>query len=85
MKRTLHFKNPCLTQEEYDFILKTLVEVSSEDFDETTWQGKNEYYFLTENLEVVIRLDILEELLKEFLAVILTEDFIYVKNMGGKL
>ena len=84
MKRILHFKNPSLTKQEYDFILKTFVEVSSEDFDEAEWQEGSVFSFMTDGLEVRLCLNILDELSKEFLAVTITDDYIYIKNKGGK-
>ena len=84
MKRILHFKNPSLTKQEYEVILKTFVEVSSEDFDEAEWQEGNVYMFITDGLEVRLSLSILDELSKEFLAVTITDDYVYIKNKGVK-
>lgn len=82
MKRILHFKNPMLSESEYDFILKNFVELSSEDFDEVSWAEENVFNFLTDGLEVRLSLGLLEELSKEFLAISLTERYIYIKNEG---
>lgn len=84
MKRILHFKNPILREQEYEVILKTFVEVSSEDFDEAEWQEDSVFSFLTDGLEVRLCLSILDELLEEFLAVTITDDYIYIKNEGVK-
>ena len=83
MKRILHFKNPVLIEQEYEVILKTFVEVSSEDFDEAEWQEGRIYMFITDGLEVRLSLNILDELSKEFLAVTITDDYVYIKNKGG--
>jgi hypothetical protein len=82
MKRILHFKNPVLIEQEYEVILKTFVEVSSEDFDEAEWQDIKVYMFMTDGLEVRLRLNILEELLEEFDSVTITDSYIYIKNKG---
>ena len=37
MKRILHFKNPSLNKQEYDFILNCFVEITEEDFDQAEW------------------------------------------------
>lgn len=84
MKRILHFKNPILIEQEYEVILKTFVEVSSEDFDEAEWQEGSVFSFLTDDLEVRLSLSILDELSKEFLAVTITDGYIYIKNKGVK-
>ena len=84
MKRILHFKNPTLNKQEYEVILKTFVEVSSEDFDEAEWQDIKVYMFMTDGLEVRLRLNILEELLEEFDSVTITDDYVYIKNEGVK-
>ena len=84
MKRILHFKNPSLTKQEYEVILKTFVEVSSEDFDQAEWQDVKVYMFMTDGLEVRLRLNILEELLEEFDSVTITDSYIYIKNEGVK-
>ena len=60
MKRILHFKNPVLIKREYEVILKTFVEVSSEDFDEAEWQEGSVFSFMTDGLEVRLCLNILE-------------------------
>lgn len=84
MKRILHFKNPVLIEQEYEVILKTFVEVSSEDFDEAEWQEGSTFSFLTDGLEVRLCLNILEELSKEFDSVTITKSHIYIKNEGVK-
>ena len=84
MKRVLHFKNPSLTKREYDFVLKTFVEITEEDFDQTEWQDVKVYMFMTDGLEVRLCLNILDELSKEFLAVTITDEYIYIKNEGVK-
>lgn len=84
MKRILHFKNPILREQEYEVILKTFVEVSSEDFDQAEWQEDKVYTFMTDGLEVRLRLNVLEELLEEFLAITITDDYVYIKNEGVK-
>ena len=84
MKRILHFKNPILIEQEYEVILKTFVEVSSEDFDEAEWQEGSVFSFLTDGLEVRLSLNILEELSEEFDSVTITDDYIYIKNKGVK-
>lgn len=84
MKRILHFKNPSLTEQEYEMILKTFVEVSSEDFDEANWQEDSVFSFLTDKLEVRLSLNILDELSKEFDSVSLSKSHIYIKNKGVK-
>ena len=66
------------------FILKTFVEVSSEDFDEAEWQEGSVFSFLTDKLEVRLSLSILDELSKEFDSVTITDDYVYVKNEGVK-
>ena len=82
MKRILHFKNPTLIEQEYEVILKTFVEVSSEDFDEAEWQVGRIYMFITDGLEVRLSLSILDELSKEFDSVSLSKPHIYIKNKG---
>ena len=84
MKRILHFKNPVLIEQEYEVILKTFVEVSSEDFDEAEWQDVKVYMFLTDKLEVRLSLSILDELSNEFDSVTITDEYIYIKNEGVK-
>ena len=82
MKRILHFKNPILIEQEYEVILKTFVEVSSEDFDEAEWQEGSVFSFLTDGLEVRLSLNILEELSEEFDSVTITDEYVYIKNEG---
>ena len=82
MKRILHFKNPILIEQEYEVILKTFVEVSSEDFDEAEWQEDSVFSFLTDGLEVRLSLNILEELSEEFDSVTITDEYVYIKNKG---
>ena len=82
MKRILHFKNPILIEQEYEVILKTFVEVSSEDFDEAEWQEGSVFSFLTDGLEVRLSLNILEELSEEFDSVTITDEYVYIKNKG---
>ena len=82
MKRILHFKNPVLLEQEYEVILKTFVEVSSEDFDEAEWQDIKVYMFMTDGLEVRVCLNDLEYLLEEFDSVTITDDYVYIKNKG---
>ena len=82
MKRILHFKNPVLLEQEYEVILKTFVEVSSEDFDEAEWQEGSVFSFLTDGLEVRLCLNDLEYLLEEFDSVTITDDYVYIKNKG---
>jgi hypothetical protein len=84
MKRILHFKNPVLIEQEYEVILKTFVEVSSEDFDEAEWQEDSVFSFLTDKLEVRLSLNILDELSEEFDSVSLSKSHIYIKNKGVK-
>lgn len=84
MKRILHFKNPILTEQEYEVILKTFVEVSSEDFDEAEWQEGSTFSFLTDGLEVRLCLYDLEYLSEEFDSVSLSKSHIYIKNEGVK-
>ena len=84
MKRILHFKNPVLIEQEYEVILKTFVEVSSEDFDEAEWQEGSVFSFLTDGLEVRVVLNDLEYLSEEFDSVSLSKSHIYIKNKGVK-
>ena len=84
MKRILHFKNPSLNKQEYEGILKTFVEITEEDFDQAEWQEGSVFSFLTDGLEVSLRLNILEELLEEFDSVTITDDYVYIKNKGVK-
>ena len=39
---------------------------------------------MTDGLEVRLSLSILDELSKEFLAVTITDDYVYIKNKGVK-
>ena len=82
MKRILHFKNPSLNKREYDFILNCFVEIV-EDFDQAEWENVEVFMFMTDGLEVRLSLSILDELSKEFLAVTITDDYVYIKNKGG--
>ena len=84
MKRILHFKNPILIEQEYEVILKTFVEVSSEDFDQAEWQDVKVYMFMTDGLEVRLCLNDLEYLSEEFDSVSLSKSHIYIKNEGVK-
>jgi hypothetical protein len=84
MKRILHFKNPSLTKQEYEVILKTFVEITEEDFDQAEWQEDSVFSFLTDKLEVRLSLSILDELSKEFDSVSLSKSHIYIKNEGVK-
>ena len=84
MKRILHFKNPSLTKQEYDFILNCFVEITEEDFDQAEWQDIKVYMFMTDGLEVRLRLNILEELLEEFDSVTIADEYVYIKNEGVK-
>ena len=84
MKRILHFKNPSLNKQEYEFILNCFVEITEEDFDQAEWENVEVYLFMTDGLEVRLSLSILDELSKEFLAVTITDDYVYIKNKGGK-
>ena len=82
MKRILHFKNPTLTKQEYDFILNCFVEITEEDFDQAEWQDVKVYMFMTDGLEVRVCLNDLEYLLEEFDSVTITDDYVYIKNKG---
>ena len=82
MKRILHFKNPTLTKQEYDFILSCFVEITEEDFDQAEWQEGQIYLFITDGLEVRVCLNDLEYLLEEFDSVTITDDYVYIKNKG---
>ena len=84
MKRILHFKNPTLTKQEYDFILSCFVEISEEDFDQAEWQDDRVYMFITDGLEVRLCLNDLEYLSEEFDSVTITDDYVYIKNKGVK-
>ena len=84
MKRILHFKNPTLTKQEYDFILNCFVEITEEDFDQAEWQDDRVYMFITDGLEVRLCLNDLEYLSEEFDSVSLSKSHIYIKNKGVK-
>ena len=84
MKRILHFKNPTLTKQEYDFILNCFVEITEEDFDQAEWENVEVYMFMTDGLEVILCLNDLEYLLEEFDSVTITDDYVYIKNKGVK-
>lgn len=84
--KILHFKNPCLTQQEYELIKDILSEyISDKDFDKTTWQGNNEYYFISKDIKIPIQIDTLQKLCQNFPSVSLTDKNIYIKNLGGKI
>ena len=82
MKRILHFKNPTLNKQEYDFILNCFVEITEEDFDQAEWQEGQVFMFMTDGLEVRLSLNDLEYLLEEFDSVTITDDYVYIKNKG---
>ena len=82
MKRILHFKNPTLTKQEYDFILNCFVEITEEDFDQAEWQEGRVFMFITDGLEVRFFLNDLEYLSEEFDSVSLSKSHIYIKNKG---
>lgn len=84
MKRILHFKNPSLTKQEYDFILNCFVEITEEDFDQAEWQEGQVYMFMTDGLEVRLSLYDFEYLSEEFDSVSLSKSHIYIKNEGVK-
>ena len=84
MKRILHFKNPTLTKQEYDFILNCFVEITEEDFDQAEWENVEVFMFMTDGLEVILSLNDLEYLLEEFDSVSLSKSQIYIKNKGVK-
>ena len=84
MKRILHFKNPSLNKQEYDFILNCFVEITEEDFDQAEWQDDRVYMFITDGLEVRLCLNDLEYLSEEFDSVTITDDYVYIKNKGVK-
>ena len=84
MKRILHFKNPSLNKQEYDFILNCFVEVKEKDFDQAEWQEGQIYLFITDGLEVRLCLNDLEYLSEEFDSVSLSKSHIYIKNKGVK-
>ena len=84
MKRILHFKNPSLNKQEYEFILNCFVEITEEDFDQAEWQDDRVYMFMTDGLEVRLCLNDLEYLSEEFDSVSLSKSHIYIKNKGVK-
>ena len=84
MKRILHFKNPSLNKQEYEFILNCFVEITEEDFDQAEWQDDRVYMFITDGLEVRLCLNDLEYLSEEFDSVSLSKSHIYIKNKGVK-
>ena len=84
MKRILHFKNPTLTKQEYEFILNCFVEISEEDFDQAKWENVEVFMFMTDGLDVRLCLNDLEYLLEEFDSVSLSKTHIYIKNKGVK-
>ena len=84
MKRILHFKNPSLNKQEYEFILNCFVEISEEDFDQAEWQDFKVFMFITDGLEVRLSLKDLEYLLEEFDSISLSKSHIYIKNKGVK-
>ena len=84
MKRILHFKNPSLNKQEYDFILNCFVEITEEDFDQAEWQEGQVYMFIIDGLEVRLCLNDLEYLSEEFDSVSLSKSHIYIKNKGVK-
>ena len=82
MKRILHFKNPTLTKQEYDFILGCFVEITREDFDQAEWENVEVFMFITDGLEVRLCLNDLEYLSEEFDSISLSKSHIYIKNKG---
>ena len=82
MKRILHFKNPTLTKQEYEFILSCFVEITKKDFDQAEWENVEVFMFMTDGLEVRLCLNDLEYLSEEFDSVTITDDYIYIKNKG---
>ena len=82
MKRILHFKNPSLIKQEYDFVLNCFVEITEEDFDQAEWQEGRVFMFITDGLEVRLCLNDLEYLSEEFDSVSLSKSHIYIKNKG---
>ena len=84
MKRILHFKNPTLTKQEYDFILNCFVEITGGDFDQAKWENVEVFMFMTDGLEVRLCLNDLEYLLEEFDSISLSKTHIYIKNKGVK-
>ena len=81
MKRILHFKNPSLNKQEYEFILNCFVEIV-EDFDQAEWENVEVFMFMTDGLEVILSLNDLEYLLEEFDSVCLSKSHVYIKNKG---
>ena len=84
MKRILHFKNPSLNKQEYDYILNCFVEITEEDFDQAEWENVEVFMFMTDGLEVRLCLNDLEYLSEEFDSVSLSKTHIYIKNKGVK-
>ena len=85
MTRILRFKNPCLTSQEYDIITKLLPSLTLEDFDKTTWQNQPEYYFISDQKEITLTLELLQKLCQNHFIVVLDEKQIIIKNQGGKI
>ena len=84
MKRILHFKNPTLTKQEYEFILNCFVEITEEDFDQAIWENVEVFMFMTDGLDVRLSLNDLRYLSEEFDSVTITDDYVYIKNIGVK-
>ena len=84
MKRILHFKNPSLNKQEYEFILNCFVEITEEDFDQAEWQEGRTFMFITDGLEVRLCLNDLEYLSEEFDSISLSKSHVYIKNKGVK-
>ena len=84
MKRILHFKNPTLNKQEYEFILNCFVEITEEDFDQAEWENVEVFMFMTDGLEVRLCLNDLEYLSEEFDSVSVSKSHIYIKNKGVK-
>ena len=82
MKRILHFKNPTLTKQEYEFILNCFVEITEKDFDQAEWENVEVFMFMTDGLEVRLCLNDLRYLSEEFDSVTITDDHVYIKNKG---
>ena len=85
MTRILRFKNPCLTLQEYDMITKLVPSLSTEDFDKITWQNQPEYYFISDQKELKLSLELLQNLCRDFPVVVLDNKQIIIKNQGGKI
>ena len=85
MTRTLRFKNPCLTSQEYDRVTKLLPSLTLEDFDKITWQNQPEYYFISDQKELKLSLELLQNLCQNHFIVVLDEKQIIIKNQGGKI